>query len=84
MRPRNGETGGDCGAESEASRRHRGAIAILTDNGGRFCRAKGFEHRSKQIGWSILAHNIHWIAESNARKNPILGTDFGYYTSPRH
>ena len=46
-------------------------IAILTNNGGRVCRAKGFEHRSEQIGWGVLAHNMHWIARKvrNQRKD---------------
>jgi len=46
-------------------------IAILSNNGGRVCRNKGFEHRSEQIGWGVFAHNIHWIARKvhNQRKD---------------
>lgn len=37
-------------------------IAILTNNGGRVCRAKGFKHRHLAIGWGVLSHNFLWIA----------------------
>lgn len=37
-------------------------IAILTNNGGRVCRAKGYENRARAIGWGVLAHNFWWVA----------------------
>jgi len=37
-------------------------IAILKNNGGRVCRAKGFDHRAMAVGWGVLAHNLWWIA----------------------
>lgn len=40
-------------------------IAILKNNGGgRPCRAKGFDNRARAVGWSVLAHNLWWIART--------------------
>ena len=30
--------------------------------GSRVWRAKGFEHRARAVGWSVLSHNLQWIA----------------------
>lgn len=40
-----------------------GRIAILKNHtGGRVWRAKGLEHRRIAVGWSVLAHNLAWVA----------------------
>lgn len=39
-------------------------IAILKNNGGRVCRAKGFNNRARAIGFGVLAHNLWWIART--------------------
>ena len=40
-------------------------IAILTNHtGGRVWRAKGLTHRRLAVGWSVLAHNLTWIART--------------------
>ena len=49
------------------SQKRRGStearIAILKNNGGgRVCRAKGFENRTKAVGWGVLSHNLWWVA----------------------
>lgn len=59
-----------------ALQRRRGAtegrIAILKNNGGRVCRAKGYESRARAVGFGVLAHNMWWIArtvrEADARE----------------
>jgi len=49
-----------------AMQKRRGAtearIAILKNNGGRLCRAKGFDHRAIAVGFGVLSHNLWWIA----------------------
>ena len=38
-------------------------IAIVKNHGGgRVWRAKGLKHRRLAVGWSVLAHNLAWIA----------------------
>ena len=38
-------------------------VAILKNHsGGRLWRAKGLTHRRLAVGWSVLAHNLRWIA----------------------
>ena len=38
-------------------------IAILKNHScGRVWRAKGLKHRRLAVGWSVLAHNLEWIA----------------------
>ena len=40
-------------------------IAILKNHtGGRVWRAKGLTHRRLAVGWSVLAHNLTWIART--------------------
>ena len=40
-------------------------IAILKNHtGGRVWRAKGLRHRRLAVGWSVLAHNLEWIART--------------------
>ncbi len=40
-------------------------IAILKNHtGGRVWRAKGLTHRRLAVGWSVLAHNLEWIART--------------------
>ena len=40
-------------------------IAILKNHtGGRVWRAKGLAHRRLAVGWSMLAHNLTWIART--------------------
>lgn len=50
----------------QSLQRRRGStearIAILTNNGGRVCRAKGYENRARAVGWGVLAHNFWWVA----------------------
>ena len=41
-----------------------GRIAILKNNGGRVCRAKGFEHRELAVSWGVLTHNLWWVART--------------------
>lgn len=50
-----------------------GRIAILKNNGGgRVCRAKGFENRTKAVGWGVLSHNLWWVARK-VREQPKEG-----------
>jgi len=37
-------------------------IAILKNNGGRVCRAKGYGNRAKAVAFGVLSHNLWWIA----------------------
>ena len=40
-------------------------IAILKNHtDGRVWRAKGLTHRRLAVGWSVLAHNLEWIART--------------------
>ncbi len=40
-------------------------IAILKNHtGGRVWRSKGLTHRRLAVGWSVLAHNLEWIART--------------------
>jgi len=40
-------------------------IAILKNHtGGRVWRAKGLTHRRLAVGWSVLAHNLTWVARA--------------------
>ena len=40
-------------------------IAILKNHtGGRVWRARGLTHRQLAVGWSVLAHNLRWIART--------------------
>ena len=40
-------------------------IAILKNHtGGRVWRAKGFAHRRLAVGWSVLEHNLMWLART--------------------
>ena len=40
-------------------------IAILKNHtSGRVWRAKGLTHRRLAVGWSVLAHNLEWIART--------------------
>lgn len=38
-------------------------VAVLKNHtGARVWRAKGFENRACAVGWSVLAHNLQWVA----------------------
>lgn len=37
-------------------------IAILKNNGGRVCRAKGYDHRARAVAFGVLSHNLWWVA----------------------
>jgi len=38
-------------------------IGILKNHtGSRVWRAKGLAHRKLAVGWSVLAHNLQWVA----------------------
>lgn len=38
-------------------------VAVLKNHtGSRVWRAKGFENRARAVGWSVLAHNLQWVA----------------------
>jgi len=53
-------------AEFRALQKRRGGtearIAILKNNGGRVCRAKGHGNRARAVAFGVLAHNLWWIA----------------------
>lgn len=38
-------------------------VAVFKNHtGSRVWRAKGFENRARAVGWSVLAHNLQWVA----------------------
>jgi len=54
-------------------------VGILKNHtGARVWRAKGLEHRKLAVGWSVLAHNLQWVArqvreqENKASQAPPL------------
>lgn len=46
----------------QAHERIIGGRTVKNHTGSRVWRAKGLAHRKRAVGWSVLAHNLQWLA----------------------